>query len=795
VKDLLVSALLTAAAMFTVNTLYGAQLRAGDDPPQMDRASFLRCGAEVVRSDVTPLAFTKNVGQWDERVRFRANAQGAAMWFTSDGIFYQFSRRIPNNDSSRCRMSRSWSDTRYEIDSIDVISIEVAFVGAKRISEIVGEGAMDFKCNYFVGYDPAGWYSDIPNYRSVRIEELYGGIDLMYYGNHERMEYDFIVSPGADPSQIRVCYRGIDAISVDQDGQLIVETEWSRVTERCPLVYQEKSGGRIAIEGRYAVYDDSTFGFTLDGDYDRSLALVIDPVVTYSTYIGGGGSDYGYGIAVDDEGSAYVTGFTFSSNYPTVNPYQTDQAHYDVIITKVSPEGNSLVYSTYLGGGDLEIGYDIAVDDAGSAYVTGYTKSTDFPTMNPYQTDQLFEDVFVTKLSAAGNSLEYSTYLGGDGTEYGNGIDVDSSGSAYVTGTTLSTEFPLVNAYQSDFVGGEAFVTKLTSTGDGLAYSTYLGGDQDEIGRGIAVDASGSAYVTGLTYSTDFPTVNPYQTDQGSYDAFVSKFSSSGTNLIYSTYIGGNTSDDEGHAIAVDASGNAYITGVTYSSDFPTVNPYQTDQGEVDAFLCKLSAPGSSLLYSTYLGGDYVEDVSGIVVDETGAATVAGWTGSSDFPILNPYQGSLQGGLFDGYVTKLSSSGDSLLFSTILGGGSEDYIYGIDIDSVGALYVAGMTESDSFPTINEYQPNQPFQDVFVVKLGVGDYMCGDVNLSGFVDIDDVIYLVTYIFGAGAPPDPFYIGNANCQEIVDIDDIIYLITYIFGGGSLPCDPDGDGIPDC
>jgi hypothetical protein len=356
---------------------------------------------------------------------------------------------------------------------------------------------------------------------------------------------------------------------------------------------------------------------------------VIDPVLSYSTYLGGNGGEYGQGIAVDGSGSAYVTGFTESIDFPTQNPFQMNPHDFGAaFVTKLSPSGDSLVYSTYLGGNQFEVGNSIAVDGSGSAYVTGFTYSTDFPTQNPYQTDQPDPDTFVTKLSPSGDSLVYSTYLGGNEFEVGNSIAVDVSGSAYVTGETFSTDFPTQNSYQTDRPFIDAFVTRLSPSGNSLVYSTYLGGNGGESGEGIAVDGSGSAYVTGRTDSTDFPTQNPYQMNQFERDAFVTKLSPSGSSLVYSTYVGGNSFED-GWDIAVDSSGSAYVTGFTLSTDFPTQNPYQTDQPDEDAFVTKLSPSGNSLVYSTYLGGNSNDEGFGIAVDGSGNAYVTGLTGST----------------------------------------------------------------------------------------------------------------------------------------------------------------------
>jgi hypothetical protein len=413
-----------------------------------------------------------------------------------------------------------------------------------------------------------------------------------------------------------------------------------------------------------------------------------------------------------------------------------------VFVTKLSSAGNSLIYSTYLGGSFEDAGIGIAVDNSGCAYVTGYTYSPDFPTVNPYQTFQGSTDVFVTKLSSAGNSLMFSTYLGGSSDDHGIGIAVDNSGCAHVTGETRSGNFPTVNPYQTQQGDWDAFVTKLSSAGNSLIYSTYLGGSSYDPSRGIAIDNSGCAYVTGYTNSANFPTENPYQTDQGDWDAFVTKLSTAGNSLIYSTYLGGNGNDD-GRVITVDASGCAYVTGATSSIDFPTVNPYQTDQDTTDVFVTKLSSAGNSLIYSTYLGGNEWDYGNGIAVDNSGCAYVTGYTNSADFPTENPYQ--TDQGDWDAFVTKLSSAGNSLIYSTYLGGSSRDYGRGIAVDNFGCAYVTGYTQSTDFPTENPYQTDQGYNDVFVTKLSDGTptpdwtilvYVNGDNNLESAA-IDDI----------------------------------------------------------
>ncbi len=685
-----------------------------------------------------PLSFTENQGQWDDKVKFRANAGGATMWFASDGAYYQFTRTIEPDPISVV-------DKRYDIpddmidrqpDSIETMMIKANFVGANLNPLMVGVEMIDYKCNYFIGNDKSKWVTDVPNYTAVMYEKIYNGIDLKYYGNGTHMEYDFIVEPGADFSQIKIQYEGAESIAVNDNGELVVTTKWGEVVEQRPVIYQVENNSRIAINGKYLLEDKNSFSFKIN-NYNPDLPLVIDPVLSYSTYLGGSGNDEGFDIAVDDSGAAYLTGDISSTDFPTLNPYQeTIQGGYDVFVTKLSSSGNSLVYSTYLGGSDNDFGNGIAVDAFGAAYVTGFIFSSNFPTLNPYNgTYQSDADVFVTKLSSSGNSLVYSTYLGGSGADNSNGIVVDASGAAYVTGGTGSTDFPTQNPYSATNQGSaDVFVTKLSSSGDSLVYSTFLGGSGNDNGNGIVVDAFGAAYVTGGTTSTDFPTLNPYQgTNQGGRDIFVTKLSSSGDSLVYSTYLGGS-GNDEGFGIVVDASGAAYVTGFTYSTNFPTLNSYSaTNQGSSDVFVTKLSSSGNSLVYSTYLGGSDEDECYSIAVNASGAAYVTGLTASTDFPTLNPYRGTNQGGSYDVFVTKLEP---------------------FSLSSCCVPPIRGNVDAD-----------------------VGDE----------IDISDLVFLVAYMFQGGTEPpclDEANIDGSTVIPLIDISDLVGLVAYMFQGGPEP-----------
>jgi len=674
----------------------------------------------IQKMNQMPLAFTKNMGQWDDRVLFRANAGGATMWFTKTGVTYQFARRIPSPPSPLPRVGEGWSKTgEREVpfdrpddsrDSIEQLVLTAKFVGANANPEVVAECQMEYKCNYFLGNEASKWHTDVPNYEAITLKDIYPGIDLKYSGDgNGQAAYEFIVAPGADIAQVKVAYEGVEETSIDADGRMVVRTKWGDMI----AAIKTPTNGVLSGTGSFSQLSEKKVGFETNGSGQQALGTLSVGLV-YSTYLGGGGDDTGWDIAVDGSGNVYVTGTTGS----------------DVFVTKLSSSGNSLVYSTYLGGSCSESGYAITLDASGASYVTGQTCSSDFPRKGAFQSTYGggYSDAFVIKLSSAGNSLTYSTYLGGGDLDAGWGIAVDDNGNAYMTGRTLSSNFPTLNpyqAYQGPTNWSDAFVAKLSSTGNSLIYSTYLGGGGGDEGYGIAVDGSGNAYATGWTSSSNFPTLNPYQTTyQGNADVFVTKLSSTGTSLAYSTYLGGGWSD-YGRDIAIDGGGNAYVTGLTWSSNFPTLNPYQaTLQGQGDAFVTKLSSTGSSLIYSTYLGGSGAENDQGggaIAVDGSGQVYVTGWTESSNFPTLNPFQGTFRGGVYygDAFVTKFSSSGNSLIYSTYLGGGDDDQGWSITVDGSGYAYVTGMTNSSNFPTQNPYQGTFQggyYGDAFVTKL-------------------------------------------------------------------------------
>ncbi|MCJ7443472.1 MAG: SBBP repeat-containing protein, partial [Methanotrichaceae archaeon] len=503
-----------------------------------------------------PLSFIDNRGQVSDETKFMVKTSSATIYFTSSEILFA----LPSeNNTSIVRMS---------------------FEGANP-GQLVSEEPLPGKANFFIGNNSSKWVTEIPTYGSVKYENLYPGVDLVFKGIDGNLKHEMVLKPGADPAKIVLAYSGQDNLSLAEDGSVLIRTATGNLTDSAPVCYQEINGSRVTVEGQYRLIKSQRIGFEI-GIYDRRYPLVIDPALVYSTYLGGSGYDHSRGIAVDSSGNAYVIGSTDSTNFPMQNPIQPSfgDGLNDVFVTKINAAGSALIYSSYLGGNGYDYGYDIAVDSSGNAFVTGSTQSINFPTQTPIQPSfgGGSNDGFVAKINAAGSALVYSTYIGGNSSDYGEGIAVDSSGNVYITGRTDSTNFPMQNPIQPSFGGGpwDVFVTKINAAGLALVYSTYLGRSDNDYGNGIAVDSSGNVYIVGTTYSTNFPTQNPIQPSfgGGEGDGFVTKINADGSALVYSTYLGGSSSD-HGGGIAVDSSGKAYVTGTTYSTNFPTQNPIQ----------------------------------------------------------------------------------------------------------------------------------------------------------------------------------------------------------------------------
>ncbi len=587
--------------------------------------------------------------------------------------------------------------------------------GGNRNPHMTGVEPLATKSNYFIGDDPKKWHADVPNYAKVRAESVYPGVDLVYHGNRRQVEYDFVVAPKVNPSKIRLAFQGVESMRIGANGELILHTANGDLVQPRPLVYQEENGKRQVIDGRYALLSKNEIGFAL-GRYDRNRQLIIDPVLLYSTYLGDSDLDLGGEIAVDGSGNAYVSGFTGSTSFPGVN-------------------GSSLQPSN---GGDW--------------------------------------DIFLTKIDPTGTSIIYSTFIGGNGgNEYAQAIAIDGSGNVYLTGGTNSTNFPGASgsSIQSSYGGGsrDAFAMKINAAGSAILYSTYLGGSDDEIGSGITIDGSGNAYVVGDTLSTTFPGVSGssiQSSNAGGYDLFVTKINAAGTALTYSTYLGG-TGDDASSSIIVDGSGNAYISAGTNSTSFPGISGsslQSSNAGGYDAIIAKINAAGTAVSWATFLGGSGDDSASAIRLDGSGNIYVDGTTASSSFPgVSGSSIQSSNAGNGDVFVMKLDSSATSIIYSTFLGGSDLEFTYNgnLAIDSSGNAYLVGATLSTSFPGVSgsSLQPsNAGGIDGFITRInaagtsidfstflgGTGD----DLLVEGVLDGSDNLYITGWTYSSDFP---------------------------------------------
>jgi hypothetical protein len=605
-----------------------------------------------------PLLFLKNQGQAPAQFGFMAKGVGLTAYFAPDGVAF--------------RLSGS--------------TIRTEFVGAGN-SVPEGSGLLPTRANFFTGPREA-WQTGVTVYSGVKYREIYPGIDAMYGGDGRQLKSEFVVAPGADPSSIRVRYLSGGELRIAGDGALVIPVDGQELRELAPVAYQEYGNGRVTVACRFVLTGRNTVGFSVD-DYDASSALIIDPVLSYSTYLGGSGSDSAAALAVDSAGAAYVAGFTASQNLPIASSEQSSNAGgNDIFVAKLNATGNGLVYCTYIGGSGDDRATGIALGTDGSAYVTGFTQSKNFPVRSPLQSKLAGgQNAFVLKLSPSGNALLFSTYLGGSSSDAAYGIALDGSGNAYVVGDTTSANFPATGFQSTNRGGQDVFIAKLSADGSSLLYSTYLGGYTTDHGAAIAVDTSGNAYVTGYTLSTDFPLANALQPRiAGMQAAFVSKLNASGKALLFSTYLGGTSSPygypQTGYGITVDAQGSAYVAGVTSAPDFPLLNPLQSSlRGSTDAFVTKLSASGS-LAYSTYVGGASTDAGTSIAVDSGGNAFVAGYTYSSDLPVVGGFQ-SQSGGNYDAFLVELNAAGSAIVYSTYLGGNGSDAATAVALDPAG----------------------------------------------------------------------------------------------------------------
>jgi hypothetical protein len=773
--------------LFIFLTLFVSLSSAGQSPHNGSSSKSyagLMSGPMTVSADVTrsygqlPLGFEPNVGQTDPQVQFLAHGKGYELFLTEREAVLALQDSTPTRPlpGRRADFLRAWRKRR-GLATSSVLRIRP--LEGNQHARIIGTNELSGKSNYFIGNDPKNWRTDVPTYARVKYEEVYPGVDLTFYGDHRRLEWDVIVAPGADPGQVAFHIDGSRTMRIDAQGNLHISVGAGEVELKKPIVYQQEAGVRREVQGRYALIAGHNVRFRV-GAYDPSTPLIVDPALDYSTYLGGSADEFGSSIAVDSNGDAYVAGSTGSTNFPTTSNSIEPKAPAGigtgaVFVTQLNPTGTSVLYSTYIGGNNGEGGFGIALDSASppDVYVTGYTCSTNFPTTSNAYLPTFTPPVcngsggtgFVTEFNPAvsgAGALKYSTYLGGNGAEIGEAIAVDANKNIYVTGFTYSTSFPVTSgAFQSTNKGGgtldNAFVTRLNPSISGsgsLIYSTYLGGAGNQTnslgdeGFGIAVDSASNVYITGDTASANFPTTASAfmatapagVANQTGFVARINTALAGAQSLVYSTFLGGATSD-AGNGIALGPQNVAYVVGNTSSSNFPvTAGAYQTTapggvSGLGVSFLSLVNTSQSntsSLVYSTFWGGNTGDYGGSITVDSSGNAYIGGSTYSSNFPVTTGAFQTTMKGPCTGFLSELMPSGNGsadLIYSTFFDGTESATtcdnlavgVYALALDSTNNAYLTGATGATDFPV----SPSNAFQtslksipDAFIAKFSV-----------------------------------------------------------------------------
>ena len=732
-----------------------------------------------VKLNSVSIPFIENRGQISKEVKFYAKTFGGTVFITGDGnIIY------------------SLSEFSKEKKVTKGVVIKESFSEEKVIRNIKGEEKSITKVNIFKGKDSKKWLKNIPTFERINLGEIHKGIEVKVkaYGNN--VEKIFYVKAGANPSDIKVEVKGAKEIEINKNGELILKTSPGEIKFTKPVAYQEINGKRKYVNVSYKILSKNTYTFKT-GKYNKTKTLIIDPLLA-STFLGGNNFDEGMEIELDSNGNVFIVGRTYSSDFPTTegayDPTYNGGGKADAFISKFNSDLSSLLASTFLGGSDYDEGWAIEIDTNGDVFITGWTNSNNFPTTeDAYDTSHNGNyDVFISKFNSDLSNLIASTYLGGTYSEEGYSMALDTSGNVFVTGWTESTFFPTTeDAYDTSHNGNyDVFISKFNSDLSNLIASTFLGESNYEEGTAIVVDSNGNVFVTGRTKSTGFPTTEgAYDTSYngGDYDAFISKLNNTLTSLLASTFLGGDE-EEYSRSIALDTNGNVFVTGMTQSENFPaTEGAYDTSYngGNYDVFISKLNYTLTSLLASTYLGGSEEEDSRSIALDTNGNVFITGrvYSYSLDFPTTTgAYDTSYNGGIFDIFVSKLNSDLTQLFSSTFLGGSGEENSRSIVLDTNGNVFITGRTKSTDYPTTEgaydtSFNTNS---DVVISKLDndlSADQQKGDINGNGEVDISDVILCLRMAIGLD-PVNP-EIADMDNDGTVNISDVILVLRKAIG----------------
>jgi hypothetical protein len=736
-----------------------------------------------------PLSFEENCGQADSRVKYLARGRGYTLFLTPKATVLELRHPSPAAEQKpAANTSAVLPDLQRETGQApeDVVRFELAGASANARMDAVEK--LPGVSNYYIGNDPARWRSGIANYRKVVYRDAYPGIDVTYYGNPGLLESDFIVAPGADPRLIEWEVEGAARMRVNAAGDLILETANAAMRLQKPIVYQMVAGERKEVIGKYRI-DHNTVHFAL-GAYDRSRTLIIDPTLSFATYLGGSNGlagDIAFAVAVDAAGEAYVTGQASSTDFPTKSAFQGNlgsSAVENAFVAKFSADGSALIFSTYLGGSSAsDQGAGVALDGSGNAYVVGTAGSSDFPLQNPLSGQSVHSGgdcAFVSSFSGTG-SLLFSTYICGGTGDDGLRIVLDSNKNVYVGGNTLSANFPTVNPLQSSLAGSQnTFVAKLapvTPNGSSMLYSTYFGGNGYDYIQGLALDASNNIYVSGSTNSSVFPTKIPIQANlkatSGEFNSFVAEINAAGTALVYSTYLGGSV-DDTNTGLAVDSSGNAYLVGSATSPDFPVKNTLQALDPGGDAYIAKVAAGGGSLDFSTFFGPatpTFNEFFGGtIALDSSNNIYFTGATFSPVLPTRLPLQATNSGFHSGAFITEFKNDGSDYIFSSYLAGSSSpsfqgDRAFGLTLDSNNNIYIVGQTSTLDFPTVSPFQAelkNTSRTNGFVAKIAPAT-PAGPQLFPASLNFGSVI--------TATPSQPQVVTLANGTTALDITSVV------------------------
>ena len=654
--------------------------------------------------------FIKNMGQWDSQAEYLVRLNGLNYWLTKKGIVLDYYK--VQKDSREFLENGDPNMENGHITKLWGHAIHSNIIGLNEQAQYIANDKKETYYNYFLGNDESKWASNVPLFSNITLKNAYKGIDVQYYFDEELVRFDFIISPGSDPNQITLQFNGQNSYRINSSGNIEFTTSVGEVEINRLFAYQEnETNVKKQVECKFKDIGNGFVKFDI-GNYDKNLELIIDPLV-WASYIGGSSTDYAYSVGADYSSNGLICGYTSSSNFPTTpGAYDNTWNSTDGYIAKFSSNGSTLLFASFLGGTSSDYMYGCSADQNGYIYVGGYTSSSNYPTTSGcFDNTYNSTDAVATKLNPAGSALSYSTYIGGTSTEISYAMTVSPDGYMYMTGYTSSSNFPTTSGCWDNINNStDVFVVKINQTGSALSYGTYLGGTSSDYGYGIFVDPFGSCLVTGYTSSSNYPTTSGcYDNTYNSTDIFVTKFNTTGSSLVFSTYLGG-TSSDYGYGITSDQNGYVYVTGYTNSSNYPlTSGVVRTVYQGNEAIITKFS-PSGGLVYSTFVGGNNSDYGRGIAVDSDGNAIISGYLYSTDLPCtVGAVSCNITGSTPDVFVVKLNSNASTYLYSSYIGGSNYDYGYyynNVESDHNNGVYISIYSSSTNFPvTSGAYKTN------------------------------------------------------------------------------------------